>query len=174
MVHDGSNQQLAKTGSLNYLTFSENVFDLTPYVNTDDEVVYKASDRYLHELLKPDLTQEEDKRNRKKFAAEAHARLSAPLYDIMVVMLAVAGVLGGAFSRTGYGQRIAGVVGIALLVRILGFGAQAACNANIGLNVIQYLVPLVPIVIALTTLFRKGRAAASHLGLSPLATVGAT
>lgn len=174
ILRDGSNQQLSKEGGLNYLTFGEYVFDLAPYANTDDEATYKASDRYLHELLKPDRTQPEDVRNRKKYLAEAHARLAAPLYDLAVVMLAVAGVLGGAFSRTGYGSRIAIAAGAALAVRILGFGAQAACDANIGLNILQYLVPLAPLVFAFRVLFRGERGAkTAATALAPLQPLGA-
>ncbi|MFX8942086.1 hypothetical protein ABTN11_20675, partial [Acinetobacter baumannii] len=83
-------------------------------------------------------------RNRKKYIAEGHARLAAPLYDFAVVALALAGVLGGAFSRTGYAARILWVRGAALVVRSLGVGAQAAGGANVGLNFLQYLVPLIP------------------------------
>ena len=168
VLHNGSNQQLSKLGNLNYLTYGEYVFDLTQYVNTEDVLAYKPSDKFLHELVKPDKTNPDDRRNRKKYLAEAHARLSAPLYDIAVVMLALAGVVGGAFSRTGYGARIATVAAIAVAMRILGFGAQAACNASSSLNVLQYLVPLIPTLIASRVLFRRGRSAKRLTTLSPL------
>jgi lipopolysaccharide export system permease protein len=168
VLHNGSNQQLSKLGNLNYLTFGEYVFDLTPYVTTEDVLAYKPSDKFLHELVKPDKTNPDDVRNKKKYLAEAHARLAAPLYDIAVVMLALAGVVGGAFSRTGYGARIAIVTAIALAMRILGFGAQAACNASTGLNFLQYLVPLIPAIVASRILFRRGPSARALTNLSPL------
>lgn len=174
ILRDGSNQTLSKEGALNYLTFSQYVFDLTPYVNTQDVVFYKASDRYLHELLYPDLTQEDDRRNRKKFAAEGHGRLSAPLYDLAYVLLALAGVIGGAFSRTGYSARIMSVSFAALVVRILGFGAQAACAGNIGLNALQYAVPLITMAVALQILFRSGKRAKAggQVALQPIGVIG--
>ncbi|MFX8700460.1 hypothetical protein ABTM56_20370, partial [Acinetobacter baumannii] len=89
------------------------------YVKDEEITSYKASDRYLHELFKPDKWLEDTQRNRKKYIAEGHARLAAPLYDFAVVALALAGVLGGAFSRTGYASRILWVSGAALVVRIL-------------------------------------------------------
>jgi len=171
VLHDGSNQSLSKLGALNYLTFAEYVFDLTPYVNTEDILAYKPSDKFMHELLKPDKTNPDDRRNRKKYLAEAHARLAAPLYDIAVVMLALAGVLGGAFSRTGYAARIATVSAVALVMRILGFGAQAACNASSSLNVLQYLVPIIPALVASRILFRRGGRAKALTALTPLAPV---
>jgi lipopolysaccharide export system permease protein len=145
----GSNQHFDAQGVLQYVTFDEYVFDLTPYINTDEDVHFKSSDRYLHELLFPDLTQPLDKHDRKKFLAEANERLSSPLYNLALMTLALTGVLGGPFSRTGYGRRIATVCSVAAFIRILGFGAQAVCEAAPVLNIIQYVIPLLPMAIAL-------------------------
>ena len=155
ILRQGSNQQFNAEGVLTFTTFLEYVLDLTPYLNTDEEVHYKNSDRYLHELLFPDLTQVLDKHDRKKFLAEAHSRLSTPLYSIALMALALAGVIGGSFSRTGYGRRIAIVAGSALVIRILGFGATAACEAAPALNILQYAIPLVPTWLAFRQIFRQ-------------------
>jgi lipopolysaccharide export system permease protein len=168
VLHDGANESLSKQNNLNDLNFREYVFDLTPYVSTEEEVPYKPSDKYLHELLKPDKSNPDDRRNKKKYLSEAHARLSAPLYDLAVVLLALAGVLGGAFSRTGYGTRIATVIAIALVMRVVGSGVQAICNANQALNSVQYLVPLIPIFFCARILFRRGKAATALTALTPL------
>ncbi len=170
VLRDGSNEQFNKDGALNYLAFDEYLFDLTPYVNTTDEVYYKDADRFLHELIKPDLTIANDKRNKKRFLAAANERLASPLFDFAVMSLALAGVLGGSFSRTGYGRRIMTVAAIAAVVRILGFAAQAACDGSAALNVIQYLVPLIPTWFALRTVFRNGTSGARS-GVSGLQTL---
>lgn len=175
VLRDGSNTSFNKDGALNYLAFDEYLFDLSPYVNTTAVVTYKASDRFLHELLKPDLTIPEDKHNRKKFFAAANERLASPLFDFAVMALALNGVLGGAFSRTGYGRRIMIVSALAIVVRILGFAAQAACEGSGGLNVIQYLVPLIPTWLALRPLFRQaGGSAAGRAELQALTPLGST
>jgi lipopolysaccharide export system permease protein len=82
--------------------------------------------------------------------------------------LALCGVLGGSFSRTGYGRRIATVCAVAGVMRILGFGAQAACEAAPALNVLQYVIPLGPTVFALRQVF--GRSATR---MAPLRSIGA-
>jgi lipopolysaccharide export system permease protein len=155
ILNQGSEQQFNNDGVLTFTTYTEYVLDLTPYINSDEDVHFKNSDRYLHELLFPDLTVEIDKHDRKKFLAEAHARLSTPLYNIALMALAIAGVIGGSFSRTGYGRRIMIVSGSAVVIRILGFGAQAACDAAPALNILQYAIPLVPTWIAFNHLFRQ-------------------
>ena len=155
ILRQGSNQKFNAQGVLTFTTFAEYVLDLTPYLNTDEEVHYKNSDRYLHELLFPDLTQELDRHDRKKFLAEAHSRLATPLYNIALMALALTGVIGGSFSRTGYGRRIAIVAATAVVLRIIGFGAQAACDAAPALNVLQYAIPLVPTWIAFRQIFHQ-------------------
>jgi lipopolysaccharide export system permease protein len=92
---------------------------------------------------------------------------------LTVVLLAAAGVLGGTFSRTGYSLRIASVCAIALVVRILGFGAQAAAAGGSTLNILQYAVPLIPAFFAFRTLFRTQRKQGAT-ELSALTPVGAT
>jgi lipopolysaccharide export system permease protein len=145
ILMNGSNQSFNERGALNFLAFDEYVFDLTPYLNTTEMLHYKISDRFLHELIFPDLTQPWEKQNRKKMQAEAHARLSSPLYAFTFMALALQAVLGGAFSRTGYGRRIAVAGAQAAGIRIVGFAIQAACDGAPALNVLQYVVPLAPL-----------------------------
>jgi lipopolysaccharide export system permease protein len=155
IMHDGSNQEFSKAGVLNYLTFQEYIFDLTPFVTQDEIVHYKVSDRYLHELLFPDLTQEWEQKNRTKMLAEAHSRLAGPLYNIAFILMAVAAVIAGSFSRMGYGRRIAMVAAGAIVVRVLGFAIQAACDANAWLNILQYVAPAAASAWALKQIFRQ-------------------
>jgi lipopolysaccharide export system permease protein len=153
IMREGSEQQFSPNGVLNYLKFDEYIFDLTQFLSNDKAVHYKPSDRYLHELLAPDAAEDATRRTRTKLHSEAHARLSAPLYSLAFMAMAMAAVIGGPFSRLGYGRRIIAVSAAAATVRILGFGAQAACDINAGLNVLQYLIPLVAGAWAFVVLF---------------------
>jgi lipopolysaccharide export system permease protein len=116
---------------------------------------YKPSDRYLHELLFPDLTQDWEKRNRLKLLAEGHNRIASPLYNIALMAMALSAIIGGGFSRMGYGRRIAIVSAAAVAFRILGFIVQAASEEAAWLNVLQYLVPVAAIYFALRGVFRE-------------------
>jgi lipopolysaccharide export system permease protein len=86
--------------------------------------------------------------------AEAHVRLASPLYVPTFVMFAILAVIGGAFSRMGYGRQIAIAAAAALGVRLAGALIQAACENASWLNVLQYLIPLVPGWWAARRLFR--------------------
>ncbi len=169
IMRHGSQQQLSKTGVLDYLAFDENIFDLSPFVPQSDGVHFKGSDRYLHELFKPDLTQIWEKQNRLKLYAEGHTRLSGPLYNIALVSLALAAVLGGGFSRMGYGKRITTAAGLAAFVRILGVGVQALCDDNVWFNLLQYAVPLAAIAWAMSRVFRQKAGRRISMIRAPLA-----
>jgi lipopolysaccharide export system permease protein len=143
IMHNGSIQQLSKTGVLNVLYFEENVLDLQPFLKGGGDLLYHPSDRYLHELFFPDLTRASERSQLNKLYAEGNGRLAGPLYNLAFMALALAAVLGGAFSRLGYGFRIAvaGAAGIA--VRVCGFVAGALADGHAGINAIQYAPPLI-------------------------------
>jgi len=158
IMKHGSMQSLSKEGAsqhLNYTSFEENTFELGPYAPKDEVVHYKASDRYLHELFYPDLTQVWEQQNRLKLYAEGHARLTEPLYNIALMALALSAVLGGGFSRLGYGKRILTAIGLAAVTRIAGFGVQAVADDQVWLNVLQYAVPLAAIAWGLGRVFHR-------------------
>jgi lipopolysaccharide export system permease protein len=174
IMHDGSTQEFSQKGVLNYLTFDEYVFDLSPLTDTSELVHYKASDRYPHELFFPDLSQAWEHHNRKSLLAEGHARIATPLYNITFMAMALAAIIGGGFSRLGYGRRIAAVSGLAALTRILGFVIQAACDGNVWLNVLQYALPLIALAFALRSIFtQRAHQAASRRKVKSAALTGA-
>jgi lipopolysaccharide export system permease protein len=154
VMRDGSREAFSNNGALDYLKFDEYTLDLTPYTNASDTLTYKPSELYMHELLYPDPAVELKKSMRRKMLAEAHARLASPLYVPTFVMFAILAVIGGAFSRMGYGRQIAIAAAAALGVRLAGALIQAACENASWLNVLQYLIPLVPGWWAARRLFR--------------------
>ena len=154
-MRNGSSQEFSKAGVLNYLKFDEYTFDLSDFMSAKDAVTYKVPDRYLHELLYPDLTQDWERQNRVKMLAEANARLATPLYTIAFMAMALAAVIGGPFSRLGYTRRIVAVGAAAGLARILGVGAQALCDSAVWANVLQYAIPLAAGFWAWRQLFRQ-------------------
>jgi lipopolysaccharide export system permease protein len=157
ILRHGANQELSPTGALNYLAFDKYVLDLRPLMAGRPTVRYKLSDRYLHELFYPDLRQTWERANVGPMRAEGHARLAVPLYNVAFMFLALTAVIGGPFSRLGYGVRIAVVAAAALIARTLGFAAQAASGATPGLNLLQYAIPLTVALVCACMLLRSGR-----------------
>jgi lipopolysaccharide export system permease protein len=157
IMRNGSRQEPDARGVLGFGTFSEYGFDLSALTDPTELVHYKPSDRYLHELFFPDLQQdwEKQKKNQLAMLAEGHARLATPLYNIAFMALALSAIIGGGFSRLGYGKRIAVTGAVAAVVRILGFVALSASEDNAWLNVLQYAVPLGATAFAMRSVFRQ-------------------
>jgi lipopolysaccharide export system permease protein len=155
ILRHGSRESYSKDGVLDHTSFDEWTLDLSAYVSNDDILSYKSSDFWLHELVSPNKPYLESKRKALNYLAEAHSRLSAPLYNIAFMALALAGVLGGSFSRLGYNARIIRFSAIAAVVRILGVGMQAAAANDAWLNLLQYVIPLATIVFSFRVLFRQ-------------------
>ncbi|MET0293554.1 MAG: LPS export ABC transporter permease LptF [Phenylobacterium sp.] len=155
VMQKGSTQEFSRQGVLQFLSFDEYAFDLGPLTNTTELVHYKPSDRYLHELFFPDLTQDWEARNRLDLLAEGHRRIATPLYNLALMSLALWAIIGGGFNRLGYTRRIAMAAALAGFVRVLGFIVEAACESGAWLNLLQYLVPLGAMVLALRGVFRQ-------------------
>lgn len=175
-MHKGSMQEFSERGVLNFLSFDDYPFDLSPFMADTELIHYKPSDRYLHELFFPDMEQVWEKKNQLKLLAEGNARIATPIYNIAFMALALSAIIGGGFSRLGYGRRIAVMGAVAVGVRILGFIVQAASESSAWINVLQYVVPMAAIGLALRGIFRQkvsrfidirktpGRIARSHAG----------
>lgn len=155
IMRHGSNQQFSRQGVLQYTSFDEYTFDLSSLFRSDELLHYKIADRYPHELFFPDLTQDWERQNKDKMLAEGHSRFAGPLYNLALMAMALAAVIGGPFSRMGYGKRIAAVGAAAGVVRIIGFGVQAACADSPSLNVLQYAVPLLAMGWGFSQIFRQ-------------------
>jgi lipopolysaccharide export system permease protein len=123
---DGSRQEIDhQTGRLDMLTFRQNEIDLANA--TKDETARPAdmSEVPLRELLNPHPYFERD---RPKWVAEGHKRLSTPLTTLSYAMVGLFSALGGMFRRHGGIARPLITVGImvALLALGLTFGTLAA------------------------------------------------
>ncbi len=120
VLYDGSREEIdRKTGRLDVLTFRRNTIDLAD-ANKDDDIRYRDSNEMsLGELFHPD-PREVQPRDRGKFAAEGHRRLSGPLTAFSFAMVALLAVLSGGFSR--HGNTLRPLVAILSVVGLLALG----------------------------------------------------
>lgn len=139
---NGQIQQLDQQGQLSVLNFDDYIFELTGFMSEDSDLVLKPSDRFLYELLFPDLGDFYQNRDQVKFLAEANSRLSSPLLNYAMAIIAVIAVIGGDFSRRGYQRRITIAVAGALFLTMVTLTIQPAAADDPSLNFLQYLVPV--------------------------------
>jgi len=160
---DGSAQRYSSNGVLETLSFQRYDFSLAPFADVAETIRYKPADLYMRQLLNPSPRVLESAGSRGELLAEAHSRLSSPLYVLVAIAMALAAILGGAFSRSGYSWRIAKAAGFFLLARVIGYGLVAASAWNGWMNVLQYAAPLIALAIALRVLFRALKPRRSRL-----------
>jgi lipopolysaccharide export system permease protein len=126
LLLDGSRQEIDhQSGRLDMLTFKQNEIDLADA--TKDETARPAdmSEVPLGDLLDPHPYFERD---RPKWLAEGHKRLTAPLTTLSYAMVGLFSSLGGIFRRHGGIARPLVTVGAMVLLLALGlaFGTLAA------------------------------------------------
>lgn len=163
LMKEGAVQTFEEGGALNYGTFSEYTFSLEPFMRMTAAPTTKAADRFMSELVHPHPQDQWGHNNRGAMLAEAHGRITSPLYALTFMAFAISAILGGGFSRLGYAKRIAWISAAALFVRILGFVAQEAASNTPALNILQYIVPVAGFLAAfvpyLTSKVRRPRRA---------------
>ncbi len=157
LLRDALSQQLDENQQLSVLEFDQYMFDLTDFMKEDSELILKASDKYLHELFFVDRKDYFQNKEADAFLAEAHARLTTPMLNIVMALLAIIAVLGGDFNRQGYGRRIGLATAAASFVLVVQLALQSASANDPMLNLAQWLVPLVAIGGLSWLYFGRGR-----------------
>lgn len=157
VMRNGQIHDLDENNSLSILDFEQYTFDLTPFLREEGEVILKSSDRYLYELFFVDRKNYMEVQNADAFLAEGHARLTTPLLNIAMAMIAIVAVIGGDFSRRGYSRRITIATVGALMLVIVQLSVQSAAADDPALNAVQYVIPLGTIATLAWFLFRTPR-----------------
>jgi lipopolysaccharide export system permease protein len=142
VMRDGAIQRQRSDGTIETLEFTSYDFDITLLLDKPPDLLLKSSDRFLTELFQPDLTHPWDRANKDMLIAEGHARLASPLLNFAMAALALAAVLGGSFSRQGYGRRIAIASAAAIVLRLVSLALTGAAEAAPAVNILQYLLPI--------------------------------
>jgi lipopolysaccharide export system permease protein len=146
LLLDGSREEIDhQTGRLNVLTFGQNEIDLADATKDETDRPADMSEVPLSALLDPHPWFERD---RPKWVAEGHKRLSAPLTTLSYAMVGLASALGGIFRRHGGILRPLVTIGVmvALLAMGLAFGTLAARDNS--LIFLMWLHAIVPGIVA--------------------------
>ena len=160
LLRDAISMQLDENQQLSILEFAQYPFDLSEYMKEDSDLALKASDKFLHELFFIDRTNFFEMKDADTLLAEANTRLTTPLLNIVMALIAIVAVLGGDFSRKGYAKRIAISSAAAITVLIVQLTAQSAAADDPSMNVLQWILPIGIMSGLSYVYFSRGR----HLG----------
>lgn len=158
VMREGAAQRLeAQEGdappALSLLRFDSLTLDLAQFIEPDDARRSKPRERSTLALLR-DVEPDPDRRAR--LAAEAHERLSDPLYALALPLLGLGLLIGGGFSRHGYAGRVGAAAAAGAALRLSGVAAKAAAAGGAGLWPLIYAPPLLGIGLGLYALSRGG------------------
>lgn len=143
IMMDGTIEIGGKGGSqLQVLHFISDTINLDQFSGPARITLRKIQERYLDELLWPPPDPGITPRIRNQYFAEAHNRLSQPLYCIAFAMIAMAAVLRGRRQRGPIALRLAMASLAAAGLRIAGYGLMGLAQRNPPLVAGFYLLPL--------------------------------
>lgn len=143
---DGTIQMGAQGGKqLSVLSYKSHTLDLDQFAGPARFTALKKQERYLSELFWPPEAQGLNDRIRNQFFAEAHDRLSQPLYCFAFALIALAAVVRGRRQRGSIAFRLTMASLAAIGLRIAGYGIMGIAQRHPMLVSVFYLLPLIGI-----------------------------
>lgn len=141
-LFDGSINQIEENGTMTTTKFSSYEFDFTQFLKSEPVLRLKKTDRYLYDLLYPAPHDYINFSRTEGLKAEGHARLAAPLYNILLVLLALAFLARGEFQKLGYTRKIAIAAITGFSLRLVGIWLASESESTPALNIVQYAFPI--------------------------------
>jgi lipopolysaccharide export system permease protein len=160
IMYDGTVEETANGGAqLSVLTFNSYSFNLDQFAGPARLTMRRTQERYLGELLDPPEKQHVSAQTLNAWAAEAHNRLSQPLYCIAFGMIALAAILRGRRQRGALAMRLTLAALAAAALRIGGYGVAGPASNHPALFALFYVIPLLGAGLALAVLMGYSPAA---------------
>jgi lipopolysaccharide export system permease protein len=143
---NGNRQEVnLKDGRVSFLFFDRYTLDIDRMKNDDVTRARISTERFLSELLNPsDVT---DPHTRNNLFAEGHQRLATPLFVPGFVLVGLAALLSGSFSRRGNTIRILIAVTLVVAIQALGIGLGELAAKAPQLIVLVYANAVLPILL---------------------------
>jgi len=146
---EGNRQQISrKDGSISFLQFEKQTLD----VNIASGTVpvgrkRKPEEMFLWELFDPGLqTDEFYGAIYDRYLAEGHSRIVSPMFSLAFVLVALAILLSGDFSRRGQNLRIFSAALVVVVLYSIGIAAFNIASDRIGLAPLLYANIALPII----------------------------
>lgn len=135
-----------KDGNTSIVVFDRYAFDLSQLTQAA-ATIYRPSERYTSELMRPDPADPMVELWRGRFRQELHDRFAAPLYPLALMCIAFAMLGQARTTRQSRGAAIAGAIAIMAGVRGLGFAVSGMVASQASAVPLVYAVPLLTIIV---------------------------
>jgi len=156
-VHRYDGQEADK--NVQIVAFDQNMLDISEFSPKDNGGKdLRPREKYISDLISPDMNDKATKRNYGQIRSELHDRLATPLYPLVFAFVAIA-LLGHArTTRESRWAQILLAFGIALGLRVAGLMSGNLVALNAWAVALVYAVPLGAILVA---------AWAAHVRMAP-------
>lgn len=139
---------------LSMLQFDSYSLDLQQFKDVPDARILQPDERFLDDLFNPQGL-DDNPIFRHRLLAEAHERLTSPLFLIGFVFIALGAILTGELNRRGQTRRLLYAIGLAVIFQLSYFGATNLANRQYLTIPLLYVVSLLPSLIGIYLLSRR-------------------
>ncbi len=147
LMINGNRQQVTPgTGKLSLLYFDSYTLDFNTSSGDGSDRHSDAREMPLRELLSANPA-DMDPVNYRKIRIELHQRISSPLFDLALPLIALACLIPAGFNRRGQSRQSFLSITLMILVESLGLGASNLATANLVFVPSIYVVALLPIAL---------------------------
>jgi lipopolysaccharide export system permease protein len=155
---NGSRQEHPQGGTARVLTFDSYTVDLSRLQQGSSVLRWREPrERFLGELLYPEVSPETDPTAYNKLIAEGHQRLVTPLFCFSYALIAMAALLTGELNRRGQLDRILWAVLFVIASQALNLGATNLAARALSTVPLMYASVLVPSLASLYLLLAPPR-----------------
>jgi lipopolysaccharide export system permease protein len=146
-------RQTLRDGRVSWLSFDNYAIDVAFYAK-NVERKYKPEERTFAELLNVDGLNEKERRT---YRAEAHYRLTWPLFNLMMPLTAMAALFSGSFNRRGQWKRTVVTTLILTGILLLYFALRSMGIRYAGVQPMLYVMILALCTASLHIIARERR-----------------
>jgi lipopolysaccharide export system permease protein len=155
---NGNRQQVDRAaGKLSLLYFDRYSVEIGSGERNSETRWRDAGERFLPELLWPDMNDSNDRFFAPRLIAEGHARLATPLYAIALVLVGLACLLPGDFNRRGLGRRMLIAAACGLATQAMSIAIPNLAARNPAAIYLLYAAPVAVTLLACWVLTRGPR-----------------
>ena len=154
LMFDGNRQEFdGESGSVSVLYFDQYALNLEILREDRPSPWMKPKERFLPDLLNPDLSNPRDADEEARLISIGHQRLSSPLLAFAFTAIGLGALLSGGFNRRGQGLRITAALGIIVLIHALDFAATTLTRSSTAFLPVLYVTPVVAFVLGLAVMY---------------------
>lgn len=156
LMFDGNRQEFSRDpGTINVLYFEQYALSLEVLREDRGQPWRKAKERFLPDLLYPNLEDPQDRMFETRLISIGHQRLSSPLLAFAFAAIALGALLSGDFNRRGQGLRIVFALAAVIAVQALDFAGTTLTRQSVAFVPMLYATPTLTFAAGMAAMYLR-------------------